>query len=247
MGYVLCAYDTTLLVSDVSVKDTCIPSPPRGTTFSLLHHRLISIEVRMRAVIGTVCVILTTTLNTEAQLGDLFSSKADSSRSTLSSILKSSGSLVLKEYHSPVKVTTTEVKTEMSCQVIVARNLLYEADQSWHTVAGLSFTGKAEYAEKNLYLDADEVDALAASLRMLQSEGEELLATALVSGVASPTRDIQFSTREGLSLACAVGQSFYCGVKLGSSDDWRVLTESGLSELVSAVTTAKGICDQFRD
>ena len=112
-----------------------------------------------------------------SQLWNIESGEVDSTDSRISEILIGSGSLLLREFVTLGYLLVTSQSKPFKCQAIAVRDLLSDDD----TVSlGMAFTGEEEYGNVYVTLDIDEVNALIASMAMLEQIGVAALADPLI-------------------------------------------------------------------
>ena len=114
-----------------------------------------------------------------SQRWNIESGEVDSTDSRISEILIGSGSLLLREFVTLGYLLVTSQSKPFKCQVIAVRDLLSDND----TVSlGMAFTGEEEYGNVYVTLDIDEVNALIASMAMLEQIGVAVSVPVAIGG-----------------------------------------------------------------
>jgi len=165
--------------------------------------------------------------------------------SEMSRILKSSGSLLLRESHYLPDVET-RAANDIECRVLVVKNLLSLGGNSVGVAVGLVLTIEEKYSEQTAYIDPDEVDGLIASIEFIERDGAAVLSAPITSNPAETgvSSEIHFTTKDGTVLAVFLssGQLVY-GIKVTRSADWALLSEAGRRTLLANLKAAKEIVD----
>jgi len=147
-------------------------------------------------------------------------------QSEMSRILKSSGSLLLRESHYLPDVETMSAN-DIECRVLIVRNLLSADSESSDIAVGLVLTIKEQYSEKTAYVDPDEIDGLIASMEYIDREGVSIVSKPTV---ASPwetrfSSEIHFTTKDGTVLGVLLSSNkLLFALKVTSAADWVFLT-----------------------
>ena len=184
------------------------------------------------------------------------SEKAAEEESGLSRILRTSGLLAVRESHTLKDVPT--VKSKITCELMVVRNLLSEelAGKEESLTIGLILKSKEEYSTRTANIDPEEIDGLIASIELIQSKGMEFLSASsvpqeyeLAGTVINSSSEIHYRTKEGLILAAFENRgSLTFGIKVSSTADWELLKSTGsnpgIEILLSNLKSAKTIADE---
>lgn len=163
----------------------------------------------------------------------------------MSRILKSSGSLLLRESHQLTNVET-RIANDIECRVLVVKNLLSLEGGSDEIAVGLVLTIEEKYSEQTGYIDPDEINGLIASIEFIEREGTAVLSAPITShpGETGVSSEIHFTTKDGTVLAVFLssGQLVY-GIKVTRSADWALLSEAGHRALLANLRAAKEIAE----
>ena len=168
-------------------------------------------------------------------------------QSEMSRILKSSGSLLLRESHYLPDVETMSAN-DIECRVLIAKNLLSVDSKSGDIAVGLVLTIEEEYSEKTAYVDPDEIDGLIASIEYINREGVSVVSKAMITS-PSETRcssEIHFTTKDGTVLGVLLSSSkLLFALKVTSTADWVFLTDGGKETLLANLRAARDIADSI--
>lgn len=164
-------------------------------------------------------------------------------QSEMSRILKSSGSLLLRESHYLPDVETMSAN-DIKCRVLIVRNLLSVDSESNDVAVGLVLTIKGQYSEKISYVDPDELDGLIASIEYIDREGVSIVSKPMVSSPreTNTSSEIHFTTKDGtvLGVILSSGKLLYA-LKVTSAADWVFLTEGGKETLLANLRAASDL------
>lgn len=167
--------------------------------------------------------------------------------SELSRILKTSGTLLLRESHYLPDVAVVR-GNDIECRVLVVRNLLSISGSGREVYVGFVLEVEEEYSERSAYVDPDEIEAFIASIEYIQQNGT----TALTQPMTGHTRDtgvsseIHYTTKDGTVLAAILsGGKLLFGLKVSSLAEWTFLSDAGVSVLLSNLRAASEIASQF--
>lgn len=161
-------------------------------------------------------------------------------QSEMSRILKSSGSLLLRESH-VLQSIGTNAGHDIGCRVLVVKNLL-AGPGSDAIAVGLVLSQKEEFSENTAYVDPDEIDGLLASLEMIEREGVALLNAALIEETNSIERssEIHFSTKDGVRIGAFAGRSHLgYAMKVSHIAEWSILNSGGVEALIDNLGIAQ--------
>ena len=172
---------------------------------------------------------------------------AQAEESELSRILKTSGSLLLRESHYLPDVAVVH-GNDIKCRVLVVRNLLEVSGSGREVYVGFVLAIEEEYSERSAYVDPDEIEAFIASIEYIQQNGTATL-TQPMAGHTRDTRvssEIHYTTKDGTVLAAILsGGKLLFGLRVSNLADWVFLTDAGVSSLLSNLQAASEIVSQF--
>ena len=167
-------------------------------------------------------------------------------QSALSQVLKTSGTLFVRETHSLPEIATVGSSPPIECNVVIVRILAPLATLSTEdtTTVGLQLRIEEEYSERSAYVDIDEAEGLLASLKIISDEGMAILAAPLIDAIEQPERssEIHYTTKEKISLgAFNYRGNLRFALKISSLADWALLTPHGADTLASNLSRAVDI------
>ena len=173
-------------------------------------------------------------------------------QSDLSQVLKTSGTLFVREIHNLPAITTIGDSKNIECDVVIVRILspLSTLSKEDTTTVGLRLTIEEEYSERSAYIDVDEAEGLLASLTIMSNEGMDILTSPLVEGIEHGRRssEIHYTTKEEVSLgAFDYRGNLRFALKISSLADWVLLHPHGAAQLVTnlhlAINIGRGIAN----
>ena len=171
---------------------------------------------------------------------------ASTEESQLSRILKSAGTLLVRERHD-LNNLPTSLGQDVECEILIVRNLLANDIGTNDTAVGLVLKAKEKYGTKSTYIDPDEIDALLASLELVEKDGMELTGTPQASppGATSHSIEIHYRTKDGMVLGVyqSKGELQYA-VKLSPTADYAFLKTVAVSVFKENLKVAKQVADQ---
>ncbi len=167
-------------------------------------------------------------------------------QSGISKALRSAGSLLLRETH---KLPTVETANgpEVTCTVMVLRDLLAKGRTKDITTVGIGFSIKEEYSERSAFIDMEEASGLLASIQKLSIEGQKILDSPIVGDVLGSTRsaEIHYTTKEKVTLAAfSYDGTLSFALKVSSLADWAILTTAGSARPKRNLEIAKEIASE---
>ena len=172
-------------------------------------------------------------------LGQDLASQAEESE--LSRILKSSGTLLLRESHYLPDVAVVR-GNDVECRVLIVRNLLEASGSEVHV--GFVLEVEEDYSDRSAYVDPDEIEAFIASIEYINQHGTSTLTNPMTqhsrdTGVSS---EIHYTTKDGTVLAAILSYGkLMFGLKVSSLADWTFLTDSGVATLLSNLYAAREV------
>jgi len=168
-------------------------------------------------------------------------------QSEMSRILKSSGSLLLRESHYLPDIETMTAN-DIECRVLIVRNLLGVGSKFADIAVGLVFTIQEKYSEKTAYVDPDEIDGLIASIEYIEREGVTTLSEPMITSPreTSFSSEIHFTTKDGtvLGVLLSSGKLLFA-LKVTPTADWAFLTDTGKETLMANLRAARDIADSI--
>ena len=159
--------------------------------------------------------------------------------SAMSKIMKSSGSLLVRESHYLPALKTT-LGEDIECEIMILKNLLSSESKEDLTL-GLVLKAKEKYSTKSANIDPDEIEGLLASLELIQSEGLALVTTPSITSPKETGSSIElhYRTKDGMVLGVyeSKGKMKYA-LKVTSTADWAYVSPKGITTLISNLKAA---------
>ena len=156
-------------------------------------------------------------------------------QSDLARLLKSSGSLLVKEEHSLPKLKTT-FGNDIECSVFILRNLSTDSEGE----IGLKLSRKEEYSTRSALLDFAELDGLSSSVKILQEKGIELCTVPSITPPPNSknSTEVDYISKDGLKFGVYVkkGKLNYA-IQVSRTADWAFLKESSVTQLQTNIKT----------
>jgi len=168
-------------------------------------------------------------------------------QSEMSRILKSSGSLLLRESHYLPDVETMTAN-DIECRVLIVKDLLSVDSKSTDIAVGLVLTIEEKYSEKTAYVDPDEIDGLIASIEYIDREGVSLVSQSILTSPleTSSSSEIHFTTKDGTVLGVVLSSDkLLFAIKVTSTADWVFLTDRGKEAFLANLRAARNILDSI--
>lgn len=166
--------------------------------------------------------------------------------SAMSRIMKSSGSLLIKESHELADVSTLS-GSDIKCNILILRNLLSISEEEDVTV-GLILEIKEKYNSKTANIDLDEIDGLLASLELIEKEGMALATTPIAKPefAYSNSIEIHFRTKDNMVLGVFENKGkLNYAIKLTTTADWAFMPETAILTLIDNLKQAKKVAEEL--
>ena len=156
-------------------------------------------------------------------------------QSDLSKLLKSSGSLLVKESHSLPELKTTYGEN-IECAIFILRNALDESQKE----IGLKLSREEKYSTRSAFLDFDELDGLLSSINIIQERGFDLCTKPSIEvpqGSENST-EIDYISKDGLKFGVYVSkEKLNYAIQVSRTADWAFLSENAVEALKTNINT----------
>ncbi len=190
-----------------------------------------------------VLLILTFTAITSISTAQELSKHDESAEeSTASRILKSAGSLLVKEFH-----VLPNIRYNIKCKILIIRNLLDSADGKGIYV-GFSISEKDGNYTRSSNIDSDEVDGLLASVEIFEKQGVQLMSNPLAhpQRASSSSVEIAYTTKDGLTFGVYRSkEEMKYALRITRTSDWILLKDDEAAKFVENLKEAKKVAQQI--
>ena len=162
-------------------------------------------------------------------------------QSDMSKMLKSSGSLLLKESYSLPNIKTT-YGNDIEASIYIIDNML--SDES-NPQLGLRLSLKGEYSTKRALIDFDELEGLLSSINIIQEKRMSLCTNPSIEipEDSDNSTEIDYISKDGFKFGAYVGKKnkLKYAVQVSRTADWAFLKDAGVETLKENINTVMNI------